>query len=134
MGSEFAPAGSILITVLSLLLGAMVLVFAVIARRGGPRRNFATADSQDLRSVIWTSEETWRASHRANAPWLHAAAASLFVGGLVMIGAMIVQGASEAASTVLTILCVVLLGTIACCIAAGIAGRTAARRVLAHGR
>lgn len=134
MDGDFAPVGSVLITVSVLVLGAMVLFFAVLARRGKPDRNFATADRQDLRSVIWTSEETWRASHRANAPWLFTASAGLFAGGAFMTGTIIVQGAAEAMPTMVAALCIALFWTIACCTAAGIDGRIAAKQVLARDR
>lgn len=130
--AQFAPVGSVLLAGALLVLGAMVLFFALLARRGGPERNFATADRQDLRSVIWTSEETWQASHRANAPWLLAAAIGLLVGGLVAIGALIVQGPSAAVPTVLTVSCVALLWTVVFCTLAGICGRAAAKRILAR--
>ncbi|WP_029088614.1 hypothetical protein [Brevibacterium album] len=134
MDSDFAPLGSVLITVMVMLLGAMILFFAMLARRGKPDRNFTTADRQDLHSLIWTSEETWQASHRANAPWLFAAASGPLAGGAVMIGAMISLGAGSAMTFVLTVLCVVLFWTLACCTAAGIAGRIAAKQVLTRNR
>lgn len=130
MESDFAPVGSLLIIVMALLLGALVLLFGLLARHGKPERNFATADRQDLRSLIWTSEETWRASLRANAPWLLTASGGPFAGAAIMIGAMIMRGAADAVSVVLTVFCVALGWTIVCCVAAGIAGRIAAKRVL----
>ncbi|WP_158685232.1 hypothetical protein [Microbacterium halophytorum] len=132
MDSEFAPVGSGLLVAILLLLGGMLLFFALSARRGKPERNYATADGQDLRSVIWTSEATWRAAHRANAPWLFAASGGAFAGGAAMIGAMIVLGAGEAASIVLSVLCVALGWVIVCGTCAGIAGRAAAKRARAQ--
>lgn len=132
MDSDFAPVGSVLITVTVLALGVMVLFFAVLARRGKPARNYATADRQDLRSVIWTSEETWQASLRANAPWLFVAAGGLLAGGAVMIGAIVVRGAADAVPAVIVVLCIALMWTVVCCALASVAGRIAAKRVLAH--
>lgn len=130
MDNGFGPTGSVLIAVTVLLLAAMILVFAVLALHGKPDRNLATADPQDLRSLLWTSEETWTAAHRAHAPWLFAASSGLFAGGAAMIVSMIAQGPGAAVPTVLATLCIALFWTIACCIAAGIAGRLAAQRVL----
>ncbi|WP_087484221.1 SdpI family protein [Brachybacterium massiliense] len=130
MDSAIGPTGSALITVTVLLLAAMILVFAVIALHGKPDRNVATADRQDLRSLLWTSEATWEAAHRAHAPWLFAASSGLFAGGAVMIVSMIAQGPGAAVPIVVATLCIALFWTIACCIAAGIAGRLAAKRVL----
>lgn len=87
-----------------------------------------------MRSAIWTSEETWRASHRANAPCLFAASMGWFAGGALMTGVIIVQGAAEAVAFVLAVLCIALFWTLACCAAAGIAGRIAAKRVRARQR
>lgn len=131
---QFAPVGIILIllAVVLLLLGAMILFFAMLARRGGPKRNFATAERQNLRSVIWTSEETWQASHRANAPWLLTAAIGLLASGVFAIGAIIVQGAAGAVETVFTAMCVALCWTLVFCIASGIHGRAAAKKILAQ--
>ncbi|WP_114856119.1 hypothetical protein [Brachybacterium sp. YJGR34] len=132
MDSEFGPAGSVLIVVATLALAAMMLLFGLLARQGRPERNFATADAQDLRSLLWTSEATWRAAHRAHAPWLFAASAGLVTGGAVMTVAMVVKGPGEAVPAVVATLCVALFWVIACCSVAVIAGRIAAKRVLAQ--
>lgn len=51
-----------------------------------------------------------------------------------MTGVIIVQGAAEAVAFVLAVLCIALFWTLACCAAAGIAGRIAAKRVRARQR
>lgn len=128
--AQFAPLGSILMTVSLLLLGAFVLFLGVLSWRGGAERNFATADRQDLRSVIWTSAETWEASQRANGPWLVTAAAGLLIAGVFSIVAIFVQGSGDAVGAILAVTCVALLWTVVFCTIAGVRGRVAARRVL----
>ncbi|WP_221584016.1 SdpI family protein [Microbacterium sp. G2-8] len=128
-GAEFAPAGSLLLAVALLLLGAMVLFFAVVSWHGGPERNVATADRQDLRSVLWTSRETWQAAHRTSGPWLLTAAIGLLIAGVFSLGAIAVHGPGDAIGSVLAASGAGLASTIVFCMTAGVRGRVAARRV-----
>lgn len=130
--AQFAPVGSIILAAMLVLLGAGILIIAMISRRGGPERNFADADGFDRRSVIWASAEAWQASHRANAPWLVTASIGVLVCGLISFGVIMMQGPSEATGAVLTLLCVALFWVIAFCTVAAIRGRVAAKKVLAQ--
>ena len=114
---------------LSVLCGVLLLWFARALATDRIRRNVATADEGERRSVIWQSDETWFAAHRAQAPYLVAGAVGELVAAVVCVVALVVAEPGREVPVSLGAFTIALLWVLLCCIVGGLHGQLAARRV-----
>ncbi len=114
----------------------MALMLLWIARRTTdgqfPRRDWTDANPWEARSIVWASEETWEAAHRAQVPYVRISGLGFAVAAVVTLVAVAAVGTAAASDVMLAAVLGACAWGLVWFVVGHVVGTRAAREVLAR--